>query len=60
MIRNLGGAFSPPVGNSLSGFGLNVPFLFWGGMGLFAAIMFAFVLKPKKKAAPKGALVEPA
>lgn len=60
MLRNLGGAFSPPVGNSLSAFGLNVPFLFWGGMGLFAAIMFAFVLKSKKSAAPEGALVEPA
>jgi MFS family permease len=50
MIRNLGGAFSPPIGNSLTVFGLNVPFLFWGGMALFAVSMFAFVLKPKPRA----------
>jgi len=53
MIRNLGGTFSPPVGNSLASIGLNVPFLFWGSMGLFAVAMFAFVLKPKTRAAPK-------
>lgn len=47
-LRSLGGAFSPPIGNALTGIGLNVPFLFWGGMGLFAVCMFAFVLKPKK------------
>lgn len=49
MIRNLGGAFSPAVGNSLTVIGLNVPFFFWGGMGLFAVCMFAFMLKPKKR-----------
>ncbi|MFN8371271.1 MAG: MFS transporter [Anaerolineae bacterium] len=53
MIRNLGGTFSPPVGNSLASISLNAPFLFWGGMGLFAVAMFAFVLKPKTSAAPK-------
>ncbi|MEZ4670572.1 MAG: MFS transporter [Anaerolineae bacterium] len=47
MIRNLGGTFSPPIGNSLSAFGFNIPFLFWGGMGLFAVFMFAFMLKSK-------------
>ncbi len=47
MIRNLGGTFSPPVGNSLTTLGASVPFLFWGCMGLFAVIMFAFVLKSK-------------
>jgi MFS family permease len=47
-LRNLGGAFSPPVGNALTAFGLNVPFLFWGAMGLFAVCMFTFVFKPKK------------
>lgn len=52
MVRNLGGAFSPAVGNSLTIFGLNAPFLFWGGMGLFAVCMFAFVLKPDRDAAP--------
>jgi NNP family nitrate/nitrite transporter-like MFS transporter len=48
MIRNLGGAFSPPVGNSLSVIGLNIPFLFWSGMGLFAVVMFVVFLKPTR------------
>jgi NNP family nitrate/nitrite transporter-like MFS transporter len=53
MIRNLGGTFSPPVGNSLTAIGLNVPFLFWGAMGLFAVIMLAFALKSDKGAMPR-------
>lgn len=53
MIRNLGGTFSPPVGNSLAHFGPSVPFLFWGAMGLFAVFMFAVMLRPRKAAAPK-------
>lgn len=48
MIRNLGGTFSPPVGNALTAIGLSVPFLFWGAMGLFAVIMFAFLRTTKK------------
>ena len=51
MIRSLGGTFSPPVGNALAVFGISVPFLFWGGMGVFAVIMFAFLLKPPSSAA---------
>ncbi|MFO7323081.1 MAG: MFS transporter [Chloroflexota bacterium] len=51
MFRNLGGALSPPLGNSLTVFGLNAPFLFWGSLGLFAALMFAFALKPEQGAA---------
>lgn len=49
MIRNLGGAFSPPLGNSLSAIGLNIPFLFWGAMGLLAVFIFAFVMKSKRR-----------
>lgn len=49
MIRNLGGTFSPPVGNSLTVFGANMPFLFWGAMGLFAVAMFVFAYKPVRK-----------
>jgi predicted MFS family arabinose efflux permease len=60
MIRNLGGTFSPPIGNGLATLGYSVPFLFWGGMGLFAAIMFAFVLKPPKSAALENQAIEPA
>jgi MFS family permease len=52
MIRNLGGTFSPPVGNSLAVIAPNVPFLFWGGMGVFAVFMFTFVLKTRKVAEP--------
>jgi MFS family permease len=60
MIRNLGGAFSPAVGNSLTTIGLNIPFLFWGGMGLFAVVMFAFLLKAKPRAAPESQAVDSA
>jgi hypothetical protein len=50
MIRNLGGTLSPPLGNSLAVYGPSVPFFFWGGLGLFAAFMYAFVLKmPRAK-----------
>jgi MFS family permease len=50
MIRNIGGAISPPIGNSLAVYGPNVPFLFWGALGFFAVLMFVFVLKsPNKK-----------
>jgi nitrate/nitrite transporter NarK len=59
MIRNLGGTFSPPVGNSLTAIGDSVPFLFWGAMGLFAVIMLAFVLKADKGAVPRKGSVDP-
>jgi MFS family permease len=60
MIRTLGGTFSPPLGNALTAFGLNIPFFFWGGMGLFAVIMFTFLLKPPNRAAPERQAAEPA
>jgi NNP family nitrate/nitrite transporter-like MFS transporter len=60
MIRNLGGAFSPPVGNSLTVIGLNIPFLFWSGMGLFAVVMFAFILKPTRSTVTEGLAIDPA
>lgn len=43
MLRNLGGAFSPPLGNSLTPLGPNIPFLFWSAMGLFAVAVFAYL-----------------
>lgn len=52
MIRNLGGTFSPPLGNSLASIAPNVPFLFWGGMGLMGVLMFAFALKSKPTSVP--------
>jgi cyanate permease len=39
-IRHLGGALSPPIGNSLAEINLSLPFLFWGAMGLFGMFMF--------------------
>jgi nitrate/nitrite transporter NarK len=59
MIRNLGGTFSPAVGNSLAGIAPNIPFVFWGGMGLFAVLMFAVFLKPRRVAAPENAPLDP-
>lgn len=47
MMREAGGVFSPPLGNSLTAFGLSTPFIFWGAMGLLA--MTIFVLVPVKK-----------
>lgn len=50
MIRNIGGAVSPPLGNSLAIYGPHVPFLFWGALGYFAVLILIFVLKsPKRK-----------
>lgn len=49
MIRNLGGTFSPPIGNALANLGYNIPFLFWGAMGLFAVFMFAVMFRPQKR-----------
>jgi predicted MFS family arabinose efflux permease len=51
MIRNMGGTFSPAVGNSLTAYGDQIPFLFWSGMGLFAVLIFIFVYHPKKSQA---------
>jgi predicted MFS family arabinose efflux permease len=49
MIRNLGGTFSPPLGNGLAVIGPNFPFLVWGSFGLFAVLVFIFALKSKKR-----------
>lgn len=47
MFREAGGFLSPPIGNWLaSQFGANIPFFFWGTMGLLAAGVF--LLLPKK------------
>lgn len=36
MLQNMGGSLLPPLGNTLSAFGLNAPFLLWAGAGLLA------------------------
>ena len=38
MLQNLGGALLPPIGNTLSVFSLNAPFLLWAACGLFATL----------------------
>lgn len=43
MFREIGGFLSPPIGNWLTQFGANVPFFFWGGLGLLAAAVFWFL-----------------
>ena len=56
MIRNTGGFFAPPLGNSLAVYGPSVPFLFWGAMGFFAVFMFTFVLKMQPRQSESEAL----
>lgn len=34
-VMGLGAVLSPPLGNSLAGFGLSVPFAFWAGLALW-------------------------
>jgi MFS family permease len=45
MIRNVGASLSPPLGNSLAEKELNLPFLLWAGLGLFALILLLFYYK---------------
>lgn len=49
VIRNFGGTFSPPLGNSLAVYGLNVPFIFWAVMGLVGLVVFALLPSKQKK-----------
>ena len=37
VLQNIGSTFIPPLGNMVSPFGLNLPFLFWAGWGVAAA-----------------------
>ncbi len=43
MFREAGGFLSPPIGNWLAQFGANIPFYFWGGLAVLAAILFLFL-----------------
>ncbi|MDQ7026368.1 MAG: MFS transporter [Anaerolineae bacterium] len=49
VIRNFGGTFSPPLGNSLAVYGLNVPFIFWAAMGLIGLVVFSLLPSKQKK-----------
>ena len=44
MFREAGGFIGPPIGNWLAQFGDGVPFIFWGMMGLIAALIYAMKL----------------
>ena len=48
MLREAGGFLSPPIGNWLAQYGANVPFYFWGGLGIMAALIFLFLPSQSK------------
>jgi cyanate permease len=50
MVREVGGVFSPPVGNSLTAFGPAVPFAFWSALAFLGAIAFLIYLKRDRSA----------
>jgi NNP family nitrate/nitrite transporter-like MFS transporter len=41
MFRNMGGAISPPLGNSLTAYSLSAPFIFWSLLAILGVIVFA-------------------
>lgn len=41
ILRSLGGAIAPPLGNSLAVYGDTMPFVLWSSMGLFAVMVFS-------------------
>ena len=41
-LRNAGAAIAPPLGNSLTGLGLNAPFLIWVAFGSFAFVLLIY------------------
>jgi MFS family permease len=47
VIRNFGGVFSPPIGNSLASIAPNIPFIFWAALSLFS--LFIFMTIPTKQ-----------
>ena len=50
MMQNVGATVVPPLGNTLSTIGLNVPFLLWACSGIFAVIALLTFRKRKSKA----------
>lgn len=45
MMQNISGTFVPPLGNTLSTLGLNVPFLLWSASGVMAVVVLVFIGK---------------
>ncbi|MEM7332557.1 MAG: MFS transporter [Chloroflexota bacterium] len=46
MFREIGGVLSPPIGNWMAQFNPSIPYFFWGGAALLAAIVF--LLLPRR------------
>ncbi len=49
MLQNIGSSFVPPLGNTLSTAGLNLPFLLWAGSGLLATLVLLSFRKRKQR-----------
>ncbi|MDE2635710.1 MAG: MFS transporter [Chloroflexota bacterium] len=49
MLQNIGSSFVPPIGNTLSAFSLNLPFLLWAASGLFATLVLLSYRRRKVK-----------
>lgn len=47
MLQNFGSSILPPLGNSLSVYSLNAPFLLWAASGLFATVVLLSYRKRK-------------
>jgi MFS family permease len=47
-ISRFGSAFSPPLGNSLTGVGPGLPFFFWAAVGVVAIVSLSFVRETGK------------
>jgi cyanate permease len=48
MVRNIGGVFSPPFGNSLAAYNLQLPFIFWSAMALASFAIFSLLPSKRK------------
>ncbi|MCY4063928.1 MAG: MFS transporter [Chloroflexi bacterium] len=53
MLQNMGGSLLPPLGNTLSAFGLNAPFLLWAGAGLSATVVLLSYRRRKAYPIPR-------
>ena len=42
-IAQLGGVLSPPLGNSFAGINPGLPFIFWAGLSVVAAILLLLI-----------------
>ena len=54
MLRNAGGTFAPPAGNSLIPLTLNAPFLVWGVLGVMAVVLVFFYRENHHEDKPSG------